>query len=156
MRSSDATAQSSAGISPSFCSRSSLVLRCAGEVTPLGGGVATARRPRCTGKGGRGSVRRSRPATRKAPRPCGSGTPASTTPGYLFKSFRNRYGVTPKTLGTELQVEECKRLMLAGVPLNQIHARAGFAHQTHFTARFRRFVGQTLRRWLMAQRAGRE
>ena len=67
-----------------------------------------------------------------------------------------RGAIAAGTLATELQVEECKRLMLAGVPLGEIPARVGFAQQSHFTARFRRFVGQTPRRWLMAQKAGKE
>ena len=74
---------------------------------------------------------------------------------YLHVSFRRHYGKTAKRFTTELQVAECKRLMLAGVPLGEVHSRVGLSNPSHFSARFKQVVGLTPRAWLREQGNGK-
>ena len=71
---------------------------------------------------------------------------------HFHRLFRKRFGKTPKQYLVELQIEEAKRLMLAGQRPSDAARRAGFSHQSHLTARFKVVTGATPRQWLLAAR----
>ena len=71
---------------------------------------------------------------------------------HFHRLFRKRFGKTPKQCLVELQIEEAKRLMLAGQRPSDAARRAGFSHQSHLTARFKVVTGATPRQWLLATR----
>lgn len=71
---------------------------------------------------------------------------------HFHRLFRKRFGKTPKQLLVELQIEEAKRLMLSGQRPADAAGRAGFAHQSHLTSRFKSVTGMTPRQWLLATR----
>ena len=62
------------------------------------------------------------------------------------------FGRTPKQVITELQIAEAQRLMAAGTPLKDVARLIGFAHQTHFTHRFKLLTLTTPARWLRGHR----
>jgi AraC-like DNA-binding protein len=66
---------------------------------------------------------------------------------HLHRCFTAFYGYSPKQLATWLRIGRAKKLMLEGLPLIEVAARCGFAHQGHFTASFKSEVGQTPGRW---------
>ena len=71
---------------------------------------------------------------------------------HFHRLFRKRFAKTPKQCLLELQIEEAKRLMLAGHRPSDAARLAGFSHQSHLTARFKSVTGTTPRRWLLATR----
>jgi AraC-like DNA-binding protein len=71
---------------------------------------------------------------------------------HFHRLFRKRFGKTPKHLLVELQIEDVKQQMLAGHRPSEAARRAGFAHQSHLTSRFRQATGMTPRQWLLAAR----
>ena len=76
------------------------------------------------------------------------GAAAGLSMFHFHRRFSAWAGRTPKAVQSELQIEQAKRLMAdADVPLVEIAARCGFAHQSHFTSRFRDLVGTTPARW---------
>ena len=77
---------------------------------------------------------------------------ASYSPFHLHRLFHRHFGRTPKAVITELQVAEAQRLMAAGTPLKRVAALAGFAHQSHFTSRFKQLTLTTPSRWLRGHR----
>lgn len=74
------------------------------------------------------------------------------SPFYFHREFTGLFGITPKRVLLELQIEKSKRLMLRGVPLAKVATMVGFNHQSHFTLRFRQFEGMPPARWLRMQR----
>jgi AraC-like DNA-binding protein len=76
---------------------------------------------------------------------------ARLSPFYFHRLFRAHFRETPKDVSRRAQVEEAKRLILAGVPLREVSKRAGFAHQSHLSTRFRQIVGVTPTEWLKAR-----
>jgi len=74
------------------------------------------------------------------------------SPFHLHRQFRRHFGETPKEVMTRLQIERAKELMLLGVPLAEVAGRCGFAHQSHFTWRFKLKTGLRPREWLKRER----
>src|SRR5215207_7986437 len=74
------------------------------------------------------------------------------SPFYFHREFTGLFGITPKRVLLELQIEKAKRLMLRGVPLAKVATTVGFNHQSHFTLRFRQFEGMPPARWLRLTR----
>ena len=72
---------------------------------------------------------------------------------HFHRVFRRRFGKTPKQVLVELQIAEVQRLMLAGVRPAAAAKRAGFAHQSHLTTRFKKMTGLTPGQWLLLTRA---
>ena len=66
---------------------------------------------------------------------------------HFHRIFTKRFGKTPKDVLTEHQIEEAKRLMLAGHRPADAARLAGFSHQSHLTSRFRQLTGQTPKQW---------
>ncbi|HEV2295711.1 MAG TPA: AraC family transcriptional regulator [Tepidisphaeraceae bacterium] len=71
---------------------------------------------------------------------------------HFHRLFRRRFGKTPKQLLVELQIEEAKRLMLAGNRPADAARLAGFSHQSHLTSRFKCVTGATPKQWLLSAR----
>ena len=79
---------------------------------------------------------------------------AHWSPLHFHRLFRRWHGKTPKQVMTELQIEQAKRMLLAGEPMKTIARSCGFAHQSHFTARFAMMTTVSPGRWLRRVRAG--
>lgn len=71
---------------------------------------------------------------------------------HFHRLFRKRFGKTPKHVLVALQIEEAKRLMLAGRRPSEAARDAGFSHQSHLTSRFKSVTGATPKQWLLAAR----
>jgi AraC family transcriptional regulator len=71
---------------------------------------------------------------------------------HFHRRFKFYFGTTPKRIVFEHQIEKAKQLMLNGEKLKSVATLCGFAHQAHFTMRFRQAVGQTPAEWLSRQR----
>jgi AraC-like DNA-binding protein len=74
---------------------------------------------------------------------------------HFHRLFRRRFGKTPKQQLVEYQIEEVKRLMLAGQRPSDAARRAGFSHQSHLTSRFRQMLGMTPRQWILGAGGGK-
>jgi AraC-like DNA-binding protein len=67
---------------------------------------------------------------------------------HFHRRFSELFGVTPKHLLYDLQLNEAKRLLSdPKQQLASIARHCGFAHQSHFTSRFKQGVGITPTRW---------
>jgi len=85
-----------------------------------------------------------------------SGT-VSLSPFHFHRRFTELLGLTPKQYMLACQIHEAKSELLAGEKeLVQIAKDCGFAHQSHFTSRFKQATGLTPTRWRrMAQQRTR-
>jgi AraC-like DNA-binding protein len=84
---------------------------------------------------------------------------AHLSPFHFHRRFTELLGITPKHFMLDCQIAKAKRELLAREKeLAQIAADCGFAHQSHFTSRFKQATGLTPTRWrrlaLENQRAG--
>lgn len=76
---------------------------------------------------------------------------------HFHRRFTDMFGITPKHMLFGLQIDLAKRLLAkADMELSEIANACGFAHQSHFTSRFKQGAGITPTRWyrMMARRAG--
>ena len=71
---------------------------------------------------------------------------------HFHRRFKAHFGETPSRALVRHQLEESKRLMLAGEPLTRVARRTGFLHQSHFSTRFKRETGKTPTQWLGRRR----
>ena len=72
---------------------------------------------------------------------------------HFHRRFTLWAGRTPKAVLTEHQLAYATQLLRAGrLTLCEVATRAGFAHQSHFTHRFRSLIGEPPGRW--QQRVG--
>jgi AraC-like DNA-binding protein len=70
------------------------------------------------------------------------------SPFHFHRRFTELFGLTPKHFLLECQIYEAKRqLMTHQKELAQIASDCGFAHQSHFTSRFKQATGLTPTRW---------
>ena len=70
------------------------------------------------------------------------------SPFHFHRRFTELFGLTPKHFLLECQIYEAKRqLMTHQKELAQIAKDCGFAHQSHFTSRFKQATGLTPTRW---------
>jgi AraC-like DNA-binding protein len=81
------------------------------------------------------------------------------SPFHFHRRFTELLGVTPKHFMLDCQIAKAKRDLLAREKdLAQIATECGFAHQSHFTSRFKQATGLTPTRWrrlaMDMQRAG--
>lgn len=70
------------------------------------------------------------------------------SPFHFHRRFTDLLGITPKHYLFDCQIAEAKR-KLAGqeMDLRQIASHCGFAHQSHFTSRFKQATGLTPTHW---------
>ncbi|HEV2296844.1 MAG TPA: AraC family transcriptional regulator [Tepidisphaeraceae bacterium] len=70
------------------------------------------------------------------------------SPFHFHRRFAQLLGITPKHFLLECQIHEAKTQLLARkMSLAQIASDCGFAHQSHFTSRFKQATGLTPTRW---------
>lgn len=70
------------------------------------------------------------------------------SPFHFHRRFTELFGMTPKQFLLECQINQAKRDLLArDKELVQIAAECGFAHQSHFTSRFKQATGLTPTQW---------
>jgi AraC-like DNA-binding protein len=70
------------------------------------------------------------------------------SPFHFHRRFTELLGLTPKHFMLECQIHEAKGQLVSGEKnLAQISDDCGFAHQSHFTSRFKQATGLTPTRW---------
>jgi AraC-like DNA-binding protein len=70
------------------------------------------------------------------------------SPFHFHRRFAELFGLTPKHLLLECQINQAKRELVAREKeLARIATECGFAHQSHFTSRFKQATGLTPTRW---------
>jgi AraC-like DNA-binding protein len=70
------------------------------------------------------------------------------SPFHFHRRFTELLGLTPKHFLLECQIFDAKNELLSGEKeLSKIAADCGFAHQSHFTSRFKQATGLTPTRW---------
>ncbi len=70
------------------------------------------------------------------------------SPFHFHRRFTELFGLTPKHFLLECQIHIAKSDLLAGEKeLAKIASECGFAHQSHFTSRFKQATGLTPTRW---------
>jgi len=70
------------------------------------------------------------------------------SPFHFHRRFSGLMGVTPKHFMLESQIFDAKSQLASGAnELVEIAANCGFAHQSHFTSRFKQATGLTPTRW---------
>lgn len=73
---------------------------------------------------------------------------AHLSPFHFHRRFTELLGMTPKHFMLECQIDDSKHLLVEGKKrLAEIAAINGFAHQSHFTSRFKQSTGLTPTRW---------
>jgi len=73
---------------------------------------------------------------------------AHLSPFHFHRRFTELMGITPKHLMLDCQIFEAKKQLVSGEKdLADIAASCGFAHQSHFTSRFKQATGLTPTRW---------
>lgn len=73
---------------------------------------------------------------------------AHLSPFHFHRRFTALLGQTPKHFLLACQIRQAKRMLMERkVPLAEIAALCGFAHQSHFTSRFKQATGLTPTRW---------
>lgn len=65
----------------------------------------------------------------------------------LSRHFRAAFSTSPHRFLVMRRLEQAKRMMLAGMPLAEIAAAAGFSDQSHFNRQFKKAFGLTPGRW---------
>ena len=65
----------------------------------------------------------------------------------LARQFRAAFGTSPSRFRTLRQLDEVRRLILAGASLAESALAAGFADQSHMSRQFKRAYGLTPARW---------
>jgi AraC-like DNA-binding protein len=79
------------------------------------------------------------------------------SPFHFHRRFAELLGLTPKHYLLECQITEAKVQLLARKKeLSQIATDCGFAHQSHFTSRFKQATGLTPTRWRRLASENRE
>ena len=79
------------------------------------------------------------------------------SPFHFHRRFAELLGLTPKHYLLECQITEAKIQLLARKKeLSQIATDCGFAHQSHFTSRFKQATGLTPTRWRRLASENRE
>lgn len=67
----------------------------------------------------------------------------ATSPSTLFRSFAHVLGITPYRYLESVRIEHARALLLQGVPIADVAAQTGFAHQSHLTRVFSAYIGLT-------------
>ena len=72
---------------------------------------------------------------------------AGLSPYHLARTFRAELGVTPHAYLEQVRIGRARELLCGRLPLSRVGLEAGFSDQSHFTKRFKRFVGVTPRQY---------
>jgi AraC-like DNA-binding protein len=65
------------------------------------------------------------------------------SPYHFLRSFRATFGMPPRAYHLQQRIHLAKRMLAAGTPIVQVALDTGFTDQSHFTKRFKTFVGTT-------------
>ena len=57
--------------------------------------------------------------------------------------FAREVGLPPHRYQTQVRIAQAKRLLICGVPLEQVALETGFSHQSHFGRHSKQIVGVT-------------
>ena len=69
------------------------------------------------------------------------------SPYHFLREFRKQYGLPPHAFQLQERVNAAKRLLAEGQPIARVAAETGFSDQSHFTRKFKSFVGATPRQY---------
>jgi len=70
------------------------------------------------------------------------------SPFHFHRRFTELLGITPKHFLLDCQIEQAKEQLVGREKeLSEIATACGFAHQSHFTSRFKQATGLTPTRW---------
>jgi AraC-like DNA-binding protein len=72
---------------------------------------------------------------------------------YLIRTFRRRFGTTPRAFHLALRMSEARRRLVAGAPAVQVAHDLGFSDQSHFHRRFVEAHGTTPRAFALGAEA---
>jgi AraC-like DNA-binding protein len=71
---------------------------------------------------------------------------------HFLRAFRSQFGLPPHTWQLQQRINAARRLLAAGQPIAQVAAEVGFSDQSHFTRKFKAFVGATPRQYQLGTR----
>jgi AraC-like DNA-binding protein len=74
------------------------------------------------------------------------------SPYHFLRRFRATFGMPPHTYHLQQRIHLAKRMLADGAPIVQVALDTGFTDQSHFTRRFKPFVGTTPRQYQMTGR----
>jgi AraC-like DNA-binding protein len=66
---------------------------------------------------------------------------AQLSPFYLNRVFRKEVGLPPYAYLENRRIQQAQRLLLAEYPIVEVALQTGFSSQSHFTTRFKRYLG---------------
>jgi AraC-like DNA-binding protein len=75
---------------------------------------------------------------------------ASLSAYHLLRAFRERFGLPPHTFQLQQRINIAKRMLADAISIVQVAFELGFSDQSHFTKKFKGFVGATPRQYQMA------
>ena len=67
---------------------------------------------------------------------------------HFLRVFKNETGLSPHAFRTQKRIEAGKRLLRQGLPFVQVALMTGFNDQSHFTNKFRQYVGASPSQYL--------
>ncbi len=68
---------------------------------------------------------------------------AGVSPFHLTRLFKQRYGLPPHALQTQLRLRHARRKLLEGSDISAVAVEVGFSDQSHLTRQFKRVYGVT-------------
>lgn len=66
---------------------------------------------------------------------------------HLLRTFRERYGLPPHAFQLQQRINVAKRMLAEGFSIAEVAFELGFTDQSHFTKKFKAFVGATPRQY---------
>ena len=79
----------------------------------------------------------------------------SLSPFHFHRRFTELLGITPKHFLYDAQIARAQEYLLASThELEDVAKLCGFAHQSHFTSRFKQATGLTPTRWRRLKLSG--
>lgn len=78
---------------------------------------------------------------------------AGMSPFHFARSFRREFGLAPHAYQTMRRLNEARRAIAAGQPIDRVARRVGFYDQSHLNRHFRRAFGLTPGQYMPARRS---
>ena len=69
------------------------------------------------------------------------------SPYHFLRVFRHHYGLPPHSYQLQQRINLARHMLADGQPIVQVATEVGFADQSHFTRKFKAFVGTTPRQY---------